>query len=100
MSNPPERAHLESKAMTVNLGDKCRDTVTGYEGIATVRSEYISGCARIGVQGAVGADGKIPDAYYFDEPMLVVVERGNVATAKSKKGGPRDAPGTHEAPKR
>lgn len=36
--------------MRINLGDKARDTITGFEGICIVRSEYISGCTRVGLQ--------------------------------------------------
>lgn len=84
----------------INLGDKARDTVTGFEGIAVVRSEYISGCARVGLQPAVDKDGKIPDAQHFDEPMLTVVKAATVPAAPSNRGGPRDAPSQHAAPKR
>lgn len=86
--------------MTVKLGDKCRDSVTGFEGTCTVRSEYISGCTRVGLQPPVDKDGKIPDAQHFDEPMLTVVEAKHVAAAPSDRGGPRDAPSQHRAPSR
>lgn len=86
--------------MKIQLGDKVRDTVSGFEGIATVRIEYISGCSRIGVQPLVGADGKIPDAGHFDEPMLEVVTAKVIAAQPSDKGGPRDAPRQHAAPAR
>ena len=85
---------------TINLGDKARDTVTGFEGICVVRSEYVSGCARIGLQPAVGADGKLPDAMHFDEPMCEVVQRGAVKPVASNRGGPRPAPAQHSVPTR
>lgn len=86
--------------MKVQLGDKCRDTVTGFEGVAIVRSEYISGCARVALQPAVDKDGKIQDTQHFDEPMLAVVQAQHVASLPSNKGGPREAPSQHGAPVR
>jgi hypothetical protein len=84
----------------VQLGDECRDTVTGFKGVAIVRSEYISGCARVGLQPPVDKDGKIPDAMHFDEPMLEVLIPKLFADLPSNKGGPRPAPSQHAAPTR
>lgn len=33
--------------MKVKLGDKVRDKVSGYEGIATSRTEFLNGCFQI-----------------------------------------------------
>ena len=60
--------------MTIELGDKCRDIVSGFVGFAVVRSEYISGYIRIGLQPTVYNHKKLPDVQYFDEPMLFVLE--------------------------
>lgn len=98
--NTRPQGHNWRTEMKINLGDKCRDTVTGFEGIATVRSEYISGCARVGLQPVVDKDGKIPDAQHFDEPMLTVVQAQQISGLPSDKGGPRDAPSQHKAPVR
>ena len=84
----------------IQLGDECRDTVTGFVGIATVRSEYISGCARVGLQPPVDKDGKIPDSQHFDEPMLEMTKPKKVPDLPSNKGGPRPAPSQHAAPAR
>jgi hypothetical protein len=84
----------------VNLGDLARDTVTGFQGIATVRSDYISGCSRVGLQPLCGEDGKIPDAQHFDEPMLEVIEAQAVKRLPSDHGGPRPTPSQHAAPTR
>ena len=85
--------------MTVKLGDKARDTVTGFEGTVTSRTEYISGCTRVGLQPGVDKDGKIPDAQHFDEPMLEVLGQA-IAPKTSDRGGPRPAPSQHAAPTR
>ena len=86
--------------MRINLGDKARDTITGFEGICTSRTEYVSGCTRVGLQPPVGADGKIPEAGHFDEPMLEVTQAGAIPGQPSDRGGPRPAPSQHAAPVR
>jgi hypothetical protein len=84
----------------INLGDKARDTITGFEGICVCRSEFVSGCTRIALQPAVGQDGKIPEQGHFDEPMLMVVAPAVVPAQPSDRGGPRPAPSQHAAPQR
>jgi len=86
--------------MRIELGDKARDTVTGFEGICTCRSEYISGCTRIALQPPTDAEGKIPEPGHFDEPMLQVVTKRLIEPQPSDRGGPRPAPSQHAAPKR
>jgi len=73
----------------INLGDKVRDKVTGFTGIAVVRSTYLNGCDRICIQPEVKKDGIMPDEKYFDEPQLEVVGKPKVKQ-KSKRttGGP------------
>jgi hypothetical protein len=76
-----------------NLGDKVRDVVSGWEGIATGRYEYLNGCIRWQVDGT-DKDGK-PDGYVFDDQQVEVVERRVVMPAPGphiagRTGGPRD----------
>lgn len=71
----------------INLGDKVRDKVTGYEGTATCRVEWLFGCVRVGVQGKVQKDGKPIEVQYFDEASLEV--RGKTKS-KAKGGGADD----------
>lgn len=35
--------------MEIKLGDKVKDKVTGYEGIATSKTEFLNGCTQIEV---------------------------------------------------
>ncbi len=62
----------------IKLGQNVRDRVTGFAGIATGRSEFITGCTRIGVTPKVGKDGKLIEAEWFDEPMLEVIGKARV----------------------
>lgn len=78
--------------MEIKLGNKVRDKVTGYEGVATARVEYLNGCVQFCVKPKVGSDGKMPDPEYIDVQQLEVVSQGDTITP-SKTGGPqRDCP--------
>jgi len=79
----------------VELGDHVRDTVSGFEGVAVARTEYLNGCARVGVQPPVDKDGKLPEAHHFDEPQLEVVldqEAVSAHDADDRTGGPTRYP--------
>ena len=72
----------------INLGDKVKDSVTGFTGIAIGRTQWLQGCDRIVVQPQVAKDGKLPDSATFDEPQLIVLVPKKVKKAPSdKKGG-------------
>lgn len=78
--------------MEVKLGLKVRDKITGYEGIATAKVEYINGCIQFCVKPKVGADGKMPEGEYLDVHQLEVVNDG-IEIEPSPTGGPqRDCP--------
>lgn len=74
----------------VNLGDKVKDTVSGFEGIAVSKHIYLAGCARFGVQPLVGKDGKLPESETFDEPCLEVIKTASVLVTiePTDPGGP------------
>ena len=70
----------------VNLGDKVRDMVSGFVGIAVAKTEYLQGCNRISVQAAVKKNEKPEEWQAFDEPQVKVIKR-KVAKQGSKKTG-------------
>lgn len=79
------------------LGCYVRDTITGFEGIATGRAEYMFGCAQLVITpDRLGPDGKIIPGEWFDEQRVVIVEERAIAvsaTSTATSGGPqRDAP--------
>lgn len=60
----------------VELGDRVKDPVTGFVGIACVLSTWLNGCIRIGIQPEkLDKDGKVQEAQYFDQGGLVVVKK-------------------------
>lgn len=74
----------------IQLGDKVRDRLTGFEGVATGRHEYLYGCTRFTVSPVVLKDGHIAGNESFDEPQLEVLERAAFVPMRpvgSKTGG-------------
>lgn len=73
----------------VKLGDRYTDPITGFTGVAICRTVYLHGCARVGLQGPMDKDGKIPDWVHIDELQLAGAKPEK---ADKKKGGPRPDP--------
>lgn len=64
------------KASEVELGDRVKDRITGFSGIAVARVEWLYGCERFAVQPeTLAKDGKYQDNQYFDAPQLAVVAK-------------------------
>lgn len=72
---------------SIRLGKKIRDKVTGQEGIATARLEYLNGCVQYCLQPAIGTDGKRIDGIYIDAQQLEIVGDG-IAITQRETGGP------------
>ena len=66
------------------LGKIVMDKITGYQGVATSKHIYLTGCNQYGIQQTVGADGKIPDVVYFDEFRLAIIK--DFITAEEVQG--------------
>lgn len=56
------------------LGSKVRDRVTGFEGVATSRGQYITGPDRYGVEPIQPTLGQSPELGWFDEERLEVIK--------------------------
>jgi len=76
----------------VCLGDRVRDRISGIEGIAIARTEWLFGCVRISVQPFGEKDGRPPDNFVVDEPQCVVISINdlNLVTPKPTHGGRDD----------
>jgi FAD synthase len=70
----------------IKLGMKVRDKVSGFEGIAITRVEFLNGCVQIGVKPKINKDGKMEEAHHIDIQQLEVVGTG-VNTKPQKTGG-------------
>lgn len=75
--------------MKIELGDKVKDKITGFTGIATGRAEYLTGCVRFMVERA----GKDSKAEWYDEGRLVQLRPKVHARDKAfAAAGPRESP--------
>lgn len=71
----------------ITLGRKYRDYISGFEGIAVSRSEFLHGCVRVLLEGPVKPDGEARE-FFVDEQRLVDVET-ETRTLVAKAGGPQ-----------
>ena len=70
----------------IKLGDKVKDNITWFEGVATARAEYLNGCISVLVQPAkLKEDGSPVEDKWFDEQRLT-------ETSQAKAGGPQSSP--------
>ena len=56
--------------MTIKLGDKVKDNITGYSGTLTIIANHIHGHRRFAIQAKIDRNGKMPEVAYFDEPRI------------------------------
>ena len=54
----------------LKMGDKVRDTITGFKGKIVARCQYINGCDQCLVKPGVGDDGKMPAGEWIDDQQL------------------------------
>lgn len=69
--------------MAVKLGQVYTDSITGFTGVATSKTEFLHGCVRVGLTPKELRDGKPIEAQVFDEQQLD-------AESTVKAGGPGD----------
>ena len=88
---------LEGDCPMLDLGDKVKDRITGFTGIAVGKTDWIYGCTRIGVQPEMDKEGKLQEVQWFDTLSLDVVEKNTINRQKNmeketteyvKTGGP------------
>ena len=85
----------------VKLGQKVRDKITGLEGIAIGRTEWLHGCVRISIQPQELRDGKMLDVVSIDEPQLDVIEEKKLKPSPTTgPGGPRQDVSRQASPSR
>lgn len=85
-------------AKNVNLGSLVRDRITGFEGVAIGRHEYLTGCNKVTVQPqGLTKEGKVKESQWFDEQGLLVVTPASemasfVDKPDGRTGGPEREP--------
>lgn len=85
------------ESLPYELGDRVKDTVTGFTGVAVCVIRWLNGCLRVGIQSAEMKDGRPVDAYYIDAEQVVLVE-SKVATLCEPSGGPCPDPARRPDP--
>lgn len=59
----------------MRLGDKLKDRITQFQGVATGRVEYITGCTQFLLAPPVKGAGEAVEPRWFDDARLDVVEK-------------------------
>ena len=67
----------------VALGDKVRDKVTGFEGIAVARCEYITGCDHIEIKPQSLHNGKTIEGHWFDVARIEILESSAIKLGRT-----------------
>lgn len=86
--------HERKQEMKIELGMTVIDEITGFEGIAVARSEWLWGCVSIAVMCGDRKDSIPVPEQWFDEHRLTEVEGvDRLVTPAEVTGGPtRSAP--------
>ena len=77
----------------IKLGNKVNDTITGFNGIATGRTMWLYGCARILIEpDTLDKDGKPVEAVWFDEQRVETLKKQKPPISEESSamiGGPQ-----------
>lgn len=84
-------ANLRTDNM-INLGDKVKDTITGFTGIVVGITEWLNGCRTIGVRPTVLHEGKPQEPDWIDENQLKLVKKAVFKLGPATTGGPHPRP--------
>jgi hypothetical protein len=82
---------MEEVKFKFPLGCKLVDIVSGFEGIAVARIQYLNGCLQYCVKPKIklSEPEKMPDGIYIDESQLKMVEEKAIHVEKRSTGGPQ-----------
>jgi hypothetical protein len=75
----------------IKLGDKVRDKVSGFVGIATSKTEFMNGCIQYDIIPKVGKDNKPVEGLSIDIINLEVIKRAKPKIEEDETGGPNHA---------
>ncbi|GAF86063.1 unnamed protein product [marine sediment metagenome] len=83
----------EQTMIKIKLGDRVRDKITGFTGIATARTEWLYGCICITIQGERLEKGVPIEPHTFDQSSLeeVKTSTGIKRDKEDPPAGPRPA---------
>lgn len=76
----------------VSLGDKVKDTLTGFTGIVTARAEYLTGCNQVYVLPKSEKENEIKGGEWFDMERIEKVADRAVQIKERRTGADIPAP--------
>jgi len=71
----------------IKLGDKVRDKITGFIGIAVARTKFLNGCIQYNVIPKCVTKDKLPEEMGIDIDNLEVITKKKKPTKKKSTGG-------------
>jgi hypothetical protein len=76
----------------ITLGDRVKDTISGFQGILVARTKWLNGCERLTIQPEKLNAGKCIDQETFDAKQVELVKAGVIEYTDPENGGPRPEP--------
>tara|TARA_R110002167_G_scaffold106599_6_gene273251 strand:+ start:7949 stop:8188 length:240 start_codon:yes stop_codon:yes gene_type:complete len=74
------------------LGKKVKSIITGFEGIATAKIEYINGCVQYCVKPKCDKNGLMPEGHYIDVEELEITGKGKRVIPTATGGANKEIP--------
>lgn len=72
MAKPDMGPNEDADAPEITLGERYRDVVTNFEGVAVVYTEHLNGCRQIVLEPGVDEKGNLRQQMAVDEQRLVL----------------------------
>lgn len=83
---------MSRKSPKVEFGKMYRDRISGFQGICTGMSSFISGCDQVLLVPSVDEKGAYQEGHWFDDERLIDVESERRVERTSRRGGPQQVP--------
>jgi hypothetical protein len=78
--------------MTIELGQKVQDSITGFAGLVTGRCEYITGCNQVLIQPPIKKEGDFQEPRWMDEDRLKILDSNKLTLPVTAPGPDKPAP--------
>jgi hypothetical protein len=76
----------------MELGAVVRDTISGFQGVAVCRAEWLNGCKRVTIQPQKLKEGSTIPCETFDEDQIEVIKESDRSKYQNNTGGPYPEP--------
>lgn len=75
----------------IKLGDRIRDTISGFSGVAAAHTYFLNGCERWLIEPEHIREGKVLDSVWFDAQQvdLFIPKAEPVPASAIRTGGPQ-----------